>query len=85
MEKPETLDHAWAGVLNGAMATLLGAAFPVVLVWAVVHQWQTLVWEWRTFATWETAGAVCLMFTSFRVVRYGVRHLRENAALLRKH
>lgn len=87
MEEPEDLETACAGMLNGAMITLLGAAFPVALAWAVLSRWPEFaagVPEMTRTEALQGGQAITFLVTSVFILRFGLRLFWRNAAYLRR-
>lgn len=84
MDETETADHTWAGILNGVMITLLGCAFPTLVIWQAARQWQTLVSTWRPEVDSGTLVSVGLLLGSLQAIHTGVGIVRKNVAVLRK-
>ncbi|MDI6625454.1 MAG: hypothetical protein QME55_12045 [Brevundimonas sp.] len=83
-EEPEPLEDLAAGMLNGAMITLLGAVIPGVLVWQTVAQWATWTADLRSVLVWDSLSALGLLLLSIQVMRVGARLLWRNAMALRR-
>ena len=83
-EEPEPLEDLAAGILNGAMISLLGAVIPGVLVWQTVAQWETWTADLRSVLVWESLSALGLLLVSIQILRVGLRLLRRNAMALRR-
>jgi hypothetical protein len=89
---PTSLEDISAGLLNGAMVTLLGCAFAGVLGWQVVSELTGRLPDLLAIAVDEPSapardslfGLVWLVIT-FAIIRRGVRHIRQNLTLLREH
>lgn len=82
MEPPKDKEQALAGLLNGTMITLLGAALPAMVVWTVAKDWQQIMADVLHNASLLSAPAV--LIGSLYMLRFGVRMLRLNWTALRK-
>ncbi len=84
MENPDSIESAWAGLLNGTMITLLGAAFPALVLWRVAIDWRDLM-SWRPdMISIEEVQFVVLTCVSARVVWFGMRMIARQATWLRQ-
>ncbi|MBI2261468.1 MAG: hypothetical protein HYU62_07355 [Caulobacterales bacterium] len=83
-DKPETIEDAAAGLLNGVMICLLGSAFPAIFIWQVVSHWGRGDLDLSLAALSDLTPFLGGMFLSLLFLRTGVRLLRENAGGLRR-
>lgn len=83
MEDPKNTESAWAGVLNGIMFTLLGAALPGLLAWQVVTHWSDLVSGAHEMTWWEAVQGIALTGVSAQLIWFGVRMITRHASWLR--
>ena len=83
-EEPEPLEDLAAGMLNGAMISLLGAVIPGVLAWQTVAQWVTWTADLRSVLVWDSLTGLGLLLVSIQILRVGVRLLWRNAMALRR-
>ena len=74
-EEPEPLEDLAAGMLNGAMISLLGAAIPGALAWQMVTQWATWTADLRSVLVWDSLTGLGLLLVSFQILRVGLRLL----------
>lgn len=83
MEPPRDKEEALAGLLNGTVITLLGAAPPALFLVAVTWNWRDLLaGDLLTLST-DTSLAIGALVLSPRILRYGIRMLRLNWTTLR--
>lgn len=83
-EEPETIEDAAAGVLNGVMIFLLGAAIPGLVVWQIISHWGTWLADLRAETTIATAQFVALLGVSLMLMRTGFGLARKNVLTLRR-
>jgi len=83
-DKPETIEDAAAGLLNGTMICLLGSALPAIFTWQVISHWGRDDLDLSSAALSDLTPFLGGMFLSFLFLRTGVRLLRENAGRLRR-
>ncbi len=83
-EEPEPLEDLAAGILNGAMISLLGAAIPGALAWQMVAQWETWTANLRSVLVWDSLTGLGLLLLSLQILRVGLRLLWRNAMALRR-
>jgi membrane protein DedA with SNARE-associated domain len=83
-EEPEPLEDLAAGMLNGAMISLLGALLPGALAWQLVTQWATWTADLRSVLVWDSLTGLGLLLVSFQILRVGLRLLWRNATALRR-
>lgn len=83
-ESDEPLEDLAAGMLNGAMISLLGAVIPGALVWQMVAQWATWTADLRSVLAWSSLFDLALLLLSLQILRAGVRMLWRNAMALRR-
>ena len=83
-EEPEPLEDLAAGMLNGAMISLLGAVMPVALAWQLVAQWATWTADLRSVLVWDSLTGLGLLLMSLQILRVGLRLLWRNAMALRR-
>jgi hypothetical protein len=100
--QPASLEDIGAGLLNGAMVTLLGCAVAGVIAWQIIAQLTGWLPDLKAMtadlppadfkAMWtherralvqDSLIGVMLVIMSFGGIRFGVRLIRENLALLR--
>lgn len=82
MERPRDKEEALAGLLNGTMITLLGAALPAMVVWTVAKDWQEIMTDVLHNPGLMSAPAV--LIGSLYMIRFGLRMLHLNWTCLRK-
>lgn len=84
-EKDDTLEDIAAGLLNGAMIFLLGAAFPTAFVWMAVT--RGVDWSIGLDLDSLVAGSqlLALAIFSFLLLRKGVRMVQTSMTDLRRH
>jgi len=83
-EEPETFETLAAGLLNGAMVSLLSAAFPAFLAWRMIAEWGTWTADLRSVLVWESLIGLVLLLISVQFLRVGGRLLRRNARAWRR-
>jgi len=83
-EEPEPLEDLAAGLLNGAMISLLGAVIPGALAWQLVAQWATWTADLRSVLVWESLSGLGVLLVSIQILRVGVRLLWRNVRALRR-
>lgn len=83
-EEPEPLEDLAAGLLNGAMISLLGALLPGALAWQLVAQWATWTADLRSVLVWDSLTGFGLLLVSLQILRVGLRLLWRNAMALRR-
>ena len=81
-DEKETVEDIAAGILNGVMVCLLGAALPVLLGWQALVQWET--WDFRTMPLGDSLTGVVLLFLSLKFLIVGVQFVRKNISALRR-
>lgn len=84
MEDPDNIESAWAGLLNGTMIILLGAAFPGVLLWQVITHWPDLVSGSHAMTSTEAMQDIVLTGVSAQVLWFGIRMIARQVAWLRQ-
>ena len=82
MEEPDDIETAWAGILNGAMISLLGSAFPAILLWTAATRWQA--WTSSGMTTPEVLQGLALTGVSAQILWFGVRMTARHIVWLRK-
>ena len=84
-DRPERLEDLAAGLLNGAMLSLLGGALPAAFLWQVVPGLWLGDLDLSPAALSDATPFLGGVFLSLLCLRTGVRLLRENAGgLLRR-
>ena len=83
-EEPEPLEDLAAGMLNGAMISLLGAASPGALAWQMVTQWATWTADLRSVLAQDSLIGLGLLLVSIQALRVGLRLLWRNAMAIRR-
>lgn len=83
-EPVETLEDFAAGLLNGVMIFLLGAALPAMLLWGLASGWNARALDLEAASLADLTPLFVLTFLSFLCVRTGVRLIWRNAAALRR-
>jgi hypothetical protein len=66
------------------MITLLGAAFPGVLLWQVITHWPDLVSESHEMTSMEAMQGIVLTGVSAQVLWFGIRMITRQVAWLRQ-
>jgi|GEM_PF-2731448 CDP-diglyceride synthetase len=84
MEDPKNSEGAWAGVLNGAMFTVLGAALPGLILWQVLTHWRDLVSGAHEMTWLEAAQGVVIVGLSAQLISLGVSMIARHARWLRR-
>jgi small neutral amino acid transporter SnatA (MarC family) len=84
MEDPDTIEDAWAGLLNGTIFTLLGAAFPFFLLWYFTTHWRDVIAGSHAMTATEMVQGVVLTGLSVQLSRFGIRMVARHAAWLRQ-
>jgi hypothetical protein len=84
MEDPDNVESAWAGLLNGTMITLLGAAFPGVLLWQVITRWPDWVSGSHDMTSIQAMQGIFLTGVSAQVLWFGIRMIARQVAWLRQ-
>lgn len=84
MEEPQSKEDALAGLLNGTMFTLLGGAFPAVVVWWLATDWRTVAAGNHMMTAPEAMQGVGLTLASAAILRFGIRMFLRNGAALRR-
>lgn len=84
MDEPKDREEALAGLLNGAVFTFLGGAFPVFMIWQIAADWQNFASGGHEMTQTEAGQGVGLTFISLLLLRLGLRMLRLNGAALRR-
>ena len=84
MEDPDTIEDAWAGLLNGAIFTLLGAAFPVFLLWEFTTHWRDVIAGSHSMTATEMVQGIFLTGLSVQLSRFGISMVARHAAWLRQ-
>ncbi|MNR42491.1 hypothetical protein D3C85_1610120 [compost metagenome] len=84
MEDPDNIESAWAGLLNGTMITLLGAAFPGVLLWQVITHWPDWVSGSHEMTSMQAMQGIFLTGVSAQVLWFGIRMIARQVAWLRQ-
>jgi hypothetical protein len=90
-DQPASLEDINAGLLNGAMVTLLGCAIAGVLAWQIIGALTGRLPDLTAMAVDLPAYAprrfnftgLVLLVASLGAIRWGVRHVRENLTRLR--
>lgn len=83
-EEPEPLEDLAAGLLNGAMISLLGALMPGALAWQLVTQWDVWTADLRSVLVQDSLIGLGLLLVSIQILRVGLRLLWRNAMALRR-
>lgn len=84
MEEPQDKENAVAGLLTGIMFSLLGGAFPTLLMWFAATHWASVISSSRTMTSVETIQGVGLLAVSLPILRYGVKMVMVNAKAFRR-
>ena len=84
MEDPDDIESACAGLLNGTMITLLGAAIPAFLLWQVITHWSDLVSGGHEMTANEAMQGFFSLGLSAQLLWFGVRMIARQVAWLRK-
>tara|TARA_R110002020_G_scaffold361587_1_gene574083 strand:+ start:252 stop:509 length:258 start_codon:yes stop_codon:yes gene_type:complete len=84
MEPPKDKEEALAGLLNGTVITLLGAALPALFILVVTQNWRDLLGGDFLALSSDTMLAVGVLMFSPRTIRFGLRMLHLNWTSLRK-
>lgn len=85
MEDPDTIEDAWAGLLNGTMITLLGGAFPAFSLWHFTTHWRDVIGGRHEMTSMEMVQGIILIGLSLQILRFGVRMFARHASWLRQH
>jgi hypothetical protein len=92
--QPDSLEDISAGLLNGAMVTLLGCAFASVVAWQIIAQltgWLpdlkamtiALATTGRGATIQDSVLGAGMILAAVDLIWRGVRYVRKNLALLR--
>ena len=82
-ENAETVEDYAAGILNGVMICLLGAAFPVIFLWQVGSHWSSGTLDFGRDSWADIGPFVGLIVFSLLFLRTGARLVRKNVTALR--
>lgn len=77
-------EEASAGMLNGVMLILLGAALPAFLAWEVTAHWQVSVDGLRNMTRTEAISGIVVSLASLSILGIGARLLRRSVIALQK-
>ena len=83
-ERPETVEDAAAGILNGTMISLLGGGLPAIFIWQVVIPLGRGDLDLRLVALSDAAPFLGGMFLSLICLRAGIRLLWRNLKYFRR-
>jgi hypothetical protein len=79
MDEPRDKEDALAGLLNGTIFSVLGGAFPALLLWSVVTDWESVISRSHAMTSAEALQGVVLLAVSFPVLRYGIKMVTVSA------
>lgn len=84
MDEPQDKENAMAGLLTGIMLTMLGGAFPALLIWDVISHWEAVTSGSRTMTYSQAVQGVGLLAVSLPIFRSGTKMVKVNATGLRR-
>ena len=83
MTERESIDHVWAGLLNGTIITAIGGAFPVFFLWRLIAGGADAISDMRGMSLTQFGQGWATVVFSVLFLRAGCRLLTDHVRALR--